>query len=265
MSKLFRTFWYDNRIIIGITFLSLFIASIVFPLSFHLITTSSSSSSYYDFFQESTYISMAGYTVFVKAINSYITFPAVIIFITIRTLLGKNRLRYSFVTTSKWTFATFILCVVILCCLALSITGLAALHIVALVLQGDISSIYDVFFLPIGSSLTYLVLSIGEITGILSNIFSALLNLLNLFFFWQFMFLLPQTKMFKAFSNVATVFAIIGIYLGYSLVSFVFSIMVLTNLEFSSTYLLMNHVISVIKILILLATYYYFYVYQLEC
>lgn len=212
MNKFMQTFWKDNRTFISIFFIAYSAVILLFPSAIILITKLYTTSS--------TYFSLDNKIMLVYGIIASITLSLVgslvttgiAIFISARTHLGKSRIRYSLISTTK-----------------VNQMIASLLNFLALVITAYIVAIFILFIIGIFSGIDiseFLSIIFGE-DGILSKNFTKMIfgisagaiflnqfiSILSIFIFWQLLFVLPQTKMLNRFPKVGSVFIMIGGYL----------------------------------------------------
>lgn len=238
MGKLFKTFWRDNKLIIAIVTIIMLVVSFVIPTAFLGIMKLNSSNSYSYYLSEQTEMTLI-FSVFAAFILMFVyglMIPAVSVFISFRTTKGSARLRYSSITTSRWSFSFFNLIMYVLLSLLILGAMFLGLTLVCIIFSLDFS-----YFAEAMIDAAY-SLNFGSVIFI--TLLSSFFSFIFTFYYWQIMFLIPHTKVFRRLPFVGMIFLIIGIYVVLQIMTWIMSFIILFNVSSASTgYTLLQNIL----------------------
>lgn len=261
MGKLLKTFWLDNRKILAILTAVIAGAAFIFPVLVIVVSSRITANSYTDPQDVYSGILLFMYFLSIFLLSTLFT-NGFGLFLALRTLTGTAKTRYALITTSRVTrsFFAFLIYVAGYFIFFLLLTSIAALLsvIVSAVVPGTpfifttfqkiMSDFFDVFE----------ILSFGK--NIIVTFFT---TLVSPYFFWQLIFLLPQTKRLRSLPKVGSVFTIIGIFAGLYIIQFFFSVYFMVNYSYGAVGSAINFA-SFITPICYLGLYFYSYIKELE-
>jgi len=210
MQKLFKTFWKDNGIALSIICLIVFVITIIIPSSFLGILSLNTTYS-----QEALSFSFSIAITLVGTFIGSISFPALAIFISIRTTKGKARLRYNSITTSRIAFSLFGVIIYILLSIILQLLVGVGLLIVSLLFNLPLVDFFDAIY----DLLYNIFLGSNPLPQIIAYTIMLLGNGLFTFYYWNLLFLLPHTKSMRKLPFALMLLAIGGVYIVFQILS----------------------------------------------
>lgn len=228
MSRLFKTFWTDNKLIILISALVYLGMTVFVPTAMILITRIGEFGSYYTVSVADAASGILGICLVVGFwVNAGIIAPALAIFIIARTALGKARVRFAVIKATKTQFAFSNLLLYLIGITTVYLITILVFLLLSVIFQADLSWLN--FIKQIYSDGSQLI--------VISVIAQFFLSIFTTFFYWQTMFIAPQTRLFKKISSVGGIFILIGLYLGMHILQTILSFYFLVAFTENSTYL----------------------------
>ena len=228
MSRLFKTFWTDNKLIILISCLVFLGITVFVPTTIILISRIGEFGSYYTVSSPVAASGILGVCLVVGFwVNTGIMAPALAIFIIARTALGKARTRFAVIKATKTQFAFSNLLLYLIGMTAIYLITILIFLLLSVIFQADLSWL----------SFIEKIYSDGGQLIVVSVIAQFFISIFTTFFYWQTMFIAPQTRLFKKISSVGGIFILIGLYLGMHILQTILSFYFLVAFTENSTYL----------------------------
>lgn len=220
MTRYLRTFFADNRLILSISAIVLFITTLLYTfLLCNMISYQSQNYSNYGGGFEGLMVMMAIIFVLFVLLMLFILAPGTSLFITLRNFTGRSKLRYAMIRMSRISFFFGQLIAYLLISIGIvAVVGLGGF--IGATLGGQLLALLDTFA-DVATDLLKAPLSF--ILWLVNNGLGWITN----FFFWATWIILYSTKSFRKIPRVGRIFLIIGMVIGYfviiTMANFIFS------------------------------------------
>ncbi|TLG72113.1 hypothetical protein [Culicoidibacter larvae] len=228
MSRYLRTFFADNRLVLSISAIVLFVTTLLYTfLLCNMITYQSQNYSNYGGGFEGLMITMMIVFVLFVLLMLFILAPGTSLFITLRNFTGRSKLRYAMIRMSRISFFFGQLAAYLLISIGIiAVVGLGAF--IGVTLGGQLLGTLDTM--------------VEVLSGFLETPLSAMLWIVNSglgwvtnFFFWATWIILYSTKSFRKIPRVGRIFLIIGMVIGYFIITMMINFVFATYLGYGSS------------------------------